>query len=75
MKDRVALYVCAECGDLGCGAFTARIEKSASYITWGDFGFENNYDNTVDRDAFTSVGTFHLDRREYEDLINAFLPR
>ena len=32
--DRVSLYVCAECGDLECGAITAVIEQQGSAVVW-----------------------------------------
>src|SRR4051794_40409173 len=38
---RVLLLVCPECGDLGCGAFSARITRSGEDYVWSDFAFEN----------------------------------
>jgi hypothetical protein len=43
---RVSLYVCPECGDLGCGAISVQIDVTGDKITWSDFGYENNYDTT-----------------------------
>jgi hypothetical protein len=37
VEDRVALWVCAECGDVLCGALTAHIVRSADEIIWRDF--------------------------------------
>jgi hypothetical protein len=39
---RFSLYVCAECGDLGCGGLTANIVAEDDHIIWRDFGIENN---------------------------------
>jgi hypothetical protein len=36
MNDRVAVYVCPECGDLLCGAITAMIELGGDEIVWRD---------------------------------------
>ncbi len=44
---RVPLYVCAECGDLGCGAITALVERTSDGFVWRDFAFENNYDASI----------------------------
>lgn len=38
---RVPIYVCPECGDLGCGAVIARIERTPMGFRWADFGFED----------------------------------
>lgn len=41
---RVYLYVCGECGDLGCGAITAALEVKPDRITWSQFAWEDGYD-------------------------------
>ena len=46
---RVPLYVCGECGDLGCGAITAIVERTPAGFAWRDFAFENDYDDASHR--------------------------
>jgi hypothetical protein len=46
---RTSLYVCAECGDIGCGAVSVRITRHEDVVTWSDFGYQNNYDETMTR--------------------------
>ena len=70
---RVSLYNCPECGDLGCGAVTVRIDQTENEI-WRDFGFENNYESKMDRASLSAVGPFHFDRRSYEAQLEALLP-
>jgi hypothetical protein len=41
---RTAMYVCAECGDLGCGAVTAVVEVDGDKIVWREFGYQNDYE-------------------------------
>jgi hypothetical protein len=41
-ENRVSLFVCPECGDLGCGAITVRIERDDTGIVWRNIGYENN---------------------------------
>ena len=41
---RVILYVCAECGDIGCGAYTVRVSRREEFWTWSDFAWENGYE-------------------------------
>lgn len=58
------MYVCAECGDLGCGAVTAAVDVGDDKVIWRDFGYQNNYE-PFDQDAiFTGVGPFVFDRDE-----------
>jgi len=40
---RVMIYVCPECGDIDCGAITAKIKDSGDRIIWFDFGYETGY--------------------------------
>jgi hypothetical protein len=68
---RVPLYVCAECGDLGCGAITALVERTPEGFVWRDFAFENNYDATMtDMDSYRAVGPFVFNKTEYWQLLN-----
>ena len=71
---RVSLYVCPECGDLGCGVITVQIDVADNQITWRDFGYENNYEEHVERDSYSSVGPFHFSRQVYEATLNLKLP-
>jgi hypothetical protein len=64
--DRVALYICPECGDLGCGAISVEILISEDKVIWRDFGYENNYESVVTRDRYKSIGPFEFERAAYE---------
>ena len=46
-ENRVMLFVCPECGDLGCGAITASLRRDGDTITWSDFAHENDYDKSM----------------------------
>lgn len=70
---RVSLYICPECGDIGCGAITVRIERRGLEIIWSDFGYENNYENNVELESFCSIGPFHFDLNTYESKLRALL--
>jgi hypothetical protein len=65
--DRWALYKCAECGDLGCGAVSVRIEKSRNQIVWKDFAFQNNWEEEIR--AIPSLGPFIFDLNQYQSTI------
>jgi hypothetical protein len=60
---RVALFICPECGGLGCGAVAARIELAGRRYTWSDFAFENDYDpHSV---IGITVGPFTFEEEDY----------
>ncbi len=70
---RASLYVCPECGDLGCGAITIRIERTSEEILWRDFGYENSYEAHVERGPFASLGPYRFGRVEYTARLEALL--
>lgn len=61
---RVLLLICPECGDLGCGAFTAKITKNADDYVWSDFAFENDYEGAP-TELFPEAGPFSFTKQEY----------
>ena len=62
--DRVMLYVCPECGDLGCGAITAALRAEADTITWSEFKHENDYDDSMTT-SIRDVGPFTFAAEAY----------
>ena len=71
-NDRRSLFVCAECGDLGCGAITISVKRAGDNVVWSDFGYENNYEERVLRDDYRDVGPFQFEFQQYESaLLNA----
>jgi hypothetical protein len=65
-NDRRSLFVCAECGDLGCGAITLRVTTGGNTVVWGEFGYENNYEEGAFLDDHKDVGTFEFDAKSYD---------
>ena len=63
---RIMIYVCAECGDLGCGAATIAVRRDGDEIIWDQFGFENDYDPEMsNRESFGHVGPYRFDPGQY----------
>jgi hypothetical protein len=67
--NRVMLFVCPECGDLGCGAITAAFRSDGEVLTWSDFKHENNYDEAMST-SFPQVGPFTFDARAYRRVLS-----
>ena len=64
------IFVCPECGDLGCGAITCEVIREADTVVWQRFGFENDYDEKMsDFDSYSSIGLFRFDREHYRELL------
>lgn len=57
-------YVCAECGDEGCGAVMFRIEKTEDYIKWFGFVWSDGYPD--DEDEEIKIEPIIFDRQEYD---------
>jgi hypothetical protein len=62
------LYVCPECGDIGCGAYGARIRITGETWEWYDFAYENGYEPAR---VLASAGPFSFARRDYDAIVEA----
>lgn len=61
---RVALLVCGSCGDLACGAVTAKLDVGTKEVTWSEFRWENGYEDPEPIDSMRAGIIF--DRAQYE---------
>ena len=66
---RTTLYICPECGDLGCGAITLSVQSEPGVIIWKDFGIQNNYEDVVHTEHFQKIGPFIFDANQYHELL------
>lgn len=71
-NNRRSLYVCAECGDLECGAVTAVIERSGDKIIWRDFGFQSNADDVTPIRGYRDI-SFAFERAQYNQALKGAL--
>ena len=72
LAGRVAIYVCAECGDLGCGAVTAVVKVGTKHVVWRDIGYQNSYETFDQSLIFEGVGPFTFDYRSYASALETF---
>jgi hypothetical protein len=74
--ERVALLVCEVCGDLGCGAVTARRSVTDYEVQWTEWRWT---DFTGERPAVSPSGepvtSFAFDRGEYEAALDESMDR
>jgi hypothetical protein len=71
---RLALYVCPECGDLGCGALSAVVERVGDDVVWRDFGWQDTVEPDVYFEDFTGTKSVRFDRAQYEGILTSWLP-
>ena len=64
---RVSLYICPECGDLGCGAVSVALEPDGEDIIWKEFGHENDYDESFI--LIERLGPFRFRLADYRQAI------
>ncbi len=67
---RCSVFVCGECGDLGCGAVSAHISASDNTVIWKDFGFQNNYESEIHFEKLRDLGPFHFDVESYRSKLS-----
>jgi len=70
-EGRTPLLICSECGDIGCGAITARVSVKAQTVLWSDFWWEADYEE-FSSESFPSV-RFEFDRKAYEAAMSRLL--
>ena len=68
-EGRVAVYVCAECGELGCGAVTVEVRRSGETVEWLSWGYENRYDGTVHPAEIAGQDDLTFDLVPYRDVL------
>ena len=69
---RMTLFVCPECGDIGCGAITATVSLQNGRYTWRNFGYENNYDSSMsDFVTYAAVGPFEFEAGDYRTVLQS----
>jgi hypothetical protein len=66
INGRIAIYVCPECADIGCGAFCCEIEKINENYIWKNIAYENNNE---DAKILEKIGTFYFNKNKYEEII------
>ena len=70
-NNRRSLYVCPECGDLGCGAISIVIEQKENRIIWRNFALEYNYSD--DLTEHKDLGPFIFEKTDYEKVLRSAL--
>ena len=60
---RIMFYVCPECGDIGCGAITAKINDFGDRIIWSDFGYETDYGGLTEK--YKQVKPIEFNKADY----------
>jgi hypothetical protein len=65
---RTLVYICPECGDIGCGAYAARIGRVEGQYTWSDFAYVNGYEPARE---VAGLGPFTFSEAQYKASLKA----
>jgi hypothetical protein len=66
---RVAILVCPVCGDIDCGAVSARIAIGESTVVWEDFGWQDGYTDDPPMPWLYEPQCFTFDKTAYVALM------
>ncbi len=68
---RNSILICPLDGDVGCGAYSVRMECVDNTVIWREFGFENNYDpDARETEQYAHIGPFTFAWEQYtEELV------
>ena len=61
-NNRVELYICNECGDIGCGSVTAKIIDMGDKIVWTEFARQSDPDEVG---SYFEVLDLEFERNSY----------
>ena len=61
-EGRCLLYICPECGDIGCGSYGAKLKVTEHTAEWFDFAYENGYEPGR---VLPQIGPFKFSLAEY----------
>jgi hypothetical protein len=59
---RTSLCIC-------CGVISLSVEGGPGIVEWKDFGIQNNYESTIHRQGFESIGPFTFDGARFHGLM------
>jgi hypothetical protein len=69
---RIPLMFCPRCGDLGCGAVSAVIERADGCFFWKDFGFESPTSDSVELKRYEHVRGFIFSEHDYTETFGRY---
>jgi hypothetical protein len=67
--NRVSVFRCAECGELGCGALTVELTLTDESVGWSSWGYQNDYDGELWQEEASDLPEAAFDRADYEETL------
>jgi hypothetical protein len=67
-EGRYLLYVCPECGDIGCGSYGAKVKVTEHAAEWFDFAYENGYEPGR---VLPHIGPFNFSLTKYKQALES----
>ncbi|WP_196493329.1 hypothetical protein [Burkholderia territorii] len=60
---RVLLYICPECGDIACGAYSVLVRRQQEFYVWESFAYQTS---EADLKTVEALGPFVFDPSMYK---------
>ncbi|MWC31172.1 hypothetical protein [Paenibacillus sp. MMS18-CY102] len=68
--NRNSIYVCPDCGDLGCGAISVDMQVEDNKIVWKNFKWEGDYGGITEHSSrLADLGPIYFDFGQYCDVV------
>lgn len=67
-EKRVLIYICPECGDIACGAYSVVVRREREAYVWKSFAYQTS---ESDLKAVEAFGPFVFDASVYKDSVLA----
>lgn len=67
-EKRVLIYICPECGDIACGAYSVVVRREREAYVWKSFAYQTSESDLKVVEAF---GPFVFDVSVYKDSVLA----
>lgn len=65
---RVLLYICPECGDVACGAYSVLVRRELEWYVWESFAYQTS---DCELNAVEAFGPFVFDASTYRAAVLA----
>jgi hypothetical protein len=73
-SERVPLYICERCGDLGCGCIAVKVSEYEECVVWSAFAYDDNFSKPAQEltSSFPDLRDYYFLRTQYEEALDRF---
>jgi len=74
-SERVPLYICERCADLGCGCIAVKVSEYEECVVWSAFAYDDNFSKQTGEEltsSFPELRDYYFLRTQYEEALDRF---